>query len=86
MISHQELLDMIATEAAARPAYFLKPACSEVWAAWKCPLCGRSNDRKHEGLDACDHCKCEVATRYDSLGDSLSVKWYRPNTEISEPR
>ena len=52
---------------------------AEAWASWKCPMCGRSNDRKHEGLDACQHCQCEVATYYDSLGNNLNVKWYRQN-------
>lgn len=59
-----------------QPSELSTASCS-VWVAWKCPVCGRSNDRKQEGLDTCDHCKCDVATYYGTAGETLNVKWYR---------
>ena len=46
------------------------------WAAWKCPWCGWSNNRDHEGLDECETCGSEAATAYQTDG-SLAVKWAR---------
>lgn len=47
------------------------------WVAWKCPWCGWSNNRDHEGLDECDKCHSETATAYTEDGDALYVKWAR---------
>ena len=47
------------------------------WTAWRCPHCGWANNRQHEGLDACEKCKADVATYYSPTGDALNVKWHR---------
>lgn len=48
-----------------------------LWVAWRCPVCGWSNNRDHEGLDKCDKCSTEIATAYGPWADELLVKWCR---------